>query len=110
MAGVITAHTLISALQHNYEVTQSTMIEESTIPPVPDTTIPPSIGLLGGGGGGLHSLSRDQAMDAAIQLHRDVCLMTSDLDVLISMPSRCRARRLRFWNWDLIPGVFPRRR
>ena len=30
----------------------------------------------------LHSLSRDQAMDAAIQLHRDVCLMTTNLDVL----------------------------
>ena len=30
----------------------------------------------------LHSLSRDQAMDAAIQLHRDVCLMATNLDVL----------------------------
>ena len=30
----------------------------------------------------LHSLSRDQAMDAALQLHRDVCLMTTNLDVL----------------------------
>ena len=30
----------------------------------------------------LHSLSRDQALDAALQLHRDVCLMTTNLDVL----------------------------
>ena len=30
----------------------------------------------------LHSLSREQAIDAAHQLHRDVCLMTTNLDVL----------------------------
>ena len=30
----------------------------------------------------LHSLSRDQAMDAALQLQREVCLMTTNLDVL----------------------------
>ena len=30
----------------------------------------------------LHSLSRDQAMDATLQLHKDVCLMTTNLDVL----------------------------
>ena len=35
-----------------------------------------------GPGRWLHSLSRDQAMDAVIQLHRDVCLMASHLDVL----------------------------
>ena len=35
-----------------------------------------------GPGRWLYSLSRDQAMDAAIQLHRDVCLMTTNLDVL----------------------------
>ena len=29
-----------------------------------------------------HPLSRDQAMDAAIQLHRDVCMMTTNLDAL----------------------------
>ena len=27
-------------------------------------------------------MSRDKAMDAAIQLHRDVCLMTTNLDIL----------------------------
>ena len=30
----------------------------------------------------LNSLSRDQAMDAALQLHKDVCLMTTNLDVM----------------------------
>ena len=30
----------------------------------------------------LHSLSREQAIDAARQLHRDVCLMTTNLDVI----------------------------
>ena len=44
---------------------------------------PESAGLLEmGPGRWLHSLSRDQAMDAAIQLHRDVCLMATNLDVL----------------------------
>ena len=28
------------------------------------------------------SLSGDKAMDAAIQLHRDVCLMTTNLNIL----------------------------
>ena len=42
-----------------------------------------SAGLLEiGPGRWLHSLTRDQAMDAAIQLHRDVCLITTNLDVL----------------------------
>ena len=30
----------------------------------------------------LHSLSREQSIDAARQLHRDVCLMTTNLDIL----------------------------
>ena len=30
----------------------------------------------------VHYLTRDQALDAAIQLHRDVCLMMTNLDVL----------------------------
>ena len=30
----------------------------------------------------LHSLMREQAIGAASQLHRDVCLMTSNLDIL----------------------------
>ena len=46
-------------------------------------SIPESAGLLEmGPGRWLHSLSRDQAMDAAIQLHRDVCLTATNLDVL----------------------------
>ena len=30
----------------------------------------------------MHSLSQEQPIDAARQLHRDVCLMTSNLNVL----------------------------
>ena len=33
-------------------------------------------------GPGQHSLSLDQAMDAALQLHKDVCLMTTNFDIL----------------------------
>ena len=45
--------------------------------------VPESASLLEMGPGmWLHSLSRDQAMDAALQLHKDVCLMTTNLDVL----------------------------
>ena len=35
-----------------------------------------------GPGGWLNVVSRDKAMAAAIQLHRDVCLMTTNLDIL----------------------------
>ena len=35
-----------------------------------------------GPGRWLHSLSREQAIDAARQLHRDMCLMTTNLDIL----------------------------
>ena len=35
-----------------------------------------------GPGAWMHSLSREQAIDAARQLHRDMCLMTSNLNVL----------------------------
>ena len=45
--------------------------------------VPESASLLDiGPGMWLHSLSRDQAMDAALQLHKDVCLITTNLDVL----------------------------
>ena len=45
--------------------------------------VPESVGLLEvGPGRWLNALSWYQAMDAAIQLHRDVCLMTTNLDVL----------------------------
>ena len=45
--------------------------------------VPKSASLLDMGPGmWLHSVSRDQAMDAALQLHTDVCLMTTNLDVL----------------------------
>ena len=61
---------------------------------------PESAGLLEmGPGRWLHSLSRDQAMDAVVQLHRDACLMATNLDVRISMLSHCKARHPKFWNW-----------
>ena len=45
--------------------------------------VPESAGLLKmGPGRWLNALSRDQAMDAVIQLHRDVCMMTTNLDVM----------------------------
>ena len=45
--------------------------------------IPESASLLEmGPGRWLDALSREQAMAAAIQLHRDVCLMTTNLDIL----------------------------
>ena len=46
--------------------------------------VPESAGLLEmGPGRWLNMLSRDQAMNAAIQLHRDVCMMATNLDVSI---------------------------
>ena len=45
--------------------------------------VPESAGLLEmGPGRWLNALLWDQAMDAAVQLHRDVCLMATNLDVL----------------------------
>ena len=45
--------------------------------------VPESASLLEmGPGRWLNALSRDKAMAAAIQLHRDVCLMTTNLDIL----------------------------
>ena len=45
--------------------------------------VPESASLLElGPGQWLNTLSRDKAMAAAIQLHRDVCLMTTNLDIL----------------------------
>ena len=45
--------------------------------------VPESASLLDmGPGRWLNALSRDQAMAATIQLHRDVCLMTTNLDIL----------------------------
>ena len=52
----------------------------------------------------LHSLSREQAIDAAHQLHRDVCLMTTNLNVL-SINMCCP----RSWNSVSVPGNFRQR-
>ena len=72
--------------------------------------VPESASLLDmGPGKWLHSLSRDQAMDAALQLQKDVCLMTTNLDVLDQyVPCRVRHRRFSNQAWDL--GVFLRKK
>ena len=71
--------------------------------------VPESAGLLEMGlGRWLHSLTRDQAMDAAIQLHRDVCLIATNLDVLDQYALSLQGTASKIM--DLIPVVFPRRR
>ena len=70
--------------------------------------VPESAGLLEmGPGRWLHALSRDQAMDAAVQLHQDVCLMATNLDVL-DQYALCRVRRRRsseFPSADVAAGA-----
>ena len=46
----------------------------------------------------LHSLSREQAIDAARQLHQDVCLMTTNLDVLDQYMLCLQGRK----SWNLV--------
>ena len=58
----------------------------------------------------LHSLSRDQAMDAAIQLHRDVCLMATNLDVLDQYVLSLQGTASKILKLGWIHVVFRRRR
>ena len=51
-----------------------------------------------GPGRWLNTLSREKAMAAAIQLHHEVCLMTTNVDILDNMPSRCRVWPRRCWR------------
>ena len=56
----------------------------------------------------LHSLSRDQAMDAAaLQLHRDVCLMTTNLDVLDQYVLCLQGTASKILELGLGPRGFP---
>ena len=67
-----------------------------------------SAGLLEmGPGRWLHSLSRNQAMDAAIQLHRDVCFMTSNLDVLDQYALSLQGTASKILRLGLSNGDFP---
>ena len=55
----------------------------------------------------LHSLSRDQAMDAALQLHKDVCLMTTNLDVLEQYVLCLQGTASKILELGLGPRGFP---
>ena len=59
----------------------------------------------------LHSLSRDQAMDAALQLHRDMCLMTTNLDVLdqyvLCRRASVQMEAMGLWRPSLDPVLLP---
>ena len=70
--------------------------------------VPESAGLLEmGPGRWLHSLSREQAMDAVIQLHRDVCLMTTNLDVLDQYALSLQGTASKILELGLDPRGFP---
>ena len=72
------------------------------------TSVPESAGLLEmGPGRWLPLLSRDQAMDAAIQLHRDVCLKASNLDVLDQYALSLRGTASKILQLGLDPRGFP---
>ena len=60
-----------------------------------------------GPGRWLHSLSQDQAMDASIQLHQDVCLMTSNLDVLDQYALSLQGTASKIPELGLDPRGFP---
>ena len=69
---------------------------------------PGSAGLLEmGPGRWLHTLSRDQAMDAAIQLHQDVCLMTTNLDVLDQYALSLQGTASKMLKLGLASSDFP---
>ena len=60
-----------------------------------------------GPGRWLNSLSRDQSMDAAIQLHRDVCLTTTNLDVLDQYALCLQGTASQILELGLGPRGFP---
>ena len=70
--------------------------------------VPESANLLEMGlGMWLHSLSRYQAMDAALQLHRDVCPMTTNLDVLDQYVLCLQGTASKILELGLEPRGFP---
>ena len=60
-----------------------------------------------GPGQWLDTLSRDQAMAAAIQLHRDVCLMTTNLDILDQYALSLQGTASKILESGIGPGVYP---
>ena len=70
--------------------------------------VPDSASLLElGPGQWLDTLSRDQAMAAAIQLHRDVCLMTKNLDILDQYTLSLQGTASKILESGIGPGVYP---
>ena len=70
--------------------------------------VPESAGLLEmGPGRWLHALSRDQAMDVAILLHRDVCLMATNLDVLDQYALSMQGMASKMLELGLASSDFP---
>ena len=55
----------------------------------------------------LHSLSRDQTMDAALQLHKDLCLLTTNLDTLEQYVSCLQNTASKILELGLGPRGFP---
>ena len=60
-----------------------------------------------GPGRWLHSLSREQAIVAASQLHRDVCLMTTNLDILDQYVLCLQGTASKMLELSLGSGDFP---
>ena len=70
--------------------------------------VPESAGVLDmGPGRWLHMLLRDQAMDAAIQLHRDVCLMATNLEVLDQYALSLQGTASKMLELGLASNHFP---
>ena len=70
--------------------------------------VPESASLLEmGPGKWLDSLSRDKAMAAAIQLHRDVCLMTTNLDILDQYALSLQGAASKMLETSIGSSVYP---
>ena len=73
--------------------------------------VPELAGLLEmGPGRWLHSLTRDQAMDAAIQQHWDVCLMATNRDVMDQYAVSLQGTASKMLELGLDSRVFPRQK
>ena len=57
----------------------------------------------------LQSLSREQAIDAARQLHQDVCLMTTNLNILDQYVLCLQGMASKILELSQVPGTFHRR-
>ena len=69
--------------------------------------VPESASLLEMGPGRWLNMSRDKAVDAAIQLHRDVCLMTTNLNILDQYALALQGPASEMLEVSLGSGDFP---